>query len=590
MKERGVALLRDIRSLIVRAPKSPLAWILFAAFVLHVIGIGWGLPGSDAWEDDGIAPRDFLTGTYETYRPGHYFTYPPVHLLGLTVLTSPVWGLAIARAPSLSRADVIASVIQVPTMTVLTVVARLVSEMMALGIIYFLAKLAEEVWGRRAALLVAIVLTINAPLTYYAHTSNLDVPYNFWACFALLEMARAMVRREPRRLRRAILFAALAVGTKDQAYAIFLVGFPLAIAAWLFLDREVRARRGEILKHVAIGLAIAGALFLLISGAVTNPSGFRARIGFLLGPASQDHAHYAPTWAGRAEIVKAVGLMFPVFYPWPLAAAALLGVVHHVARLRKTPEKLVAGLLPMFAALSFLIAFNFTARRTEHRFSLPEMLMLGVYIGVGLDALLAFCRSEIQRRIVSIVMVVPMVWGLFQAASVDAMLILDPRYDAEAWLRANVREGDTIETYGANAYQPRFPEKARVSRVDVSPLDARNPLPDVTEQQAPFADIESRKPRFIVVPVAWSWRWFAEAPLPGHVVPPEQARRQRDEPTRIFFHGLGGPLSPYRVARESTYSSTFWPRYDIHSSTGKEVLIFERREPRIEPRTEPRTP
>ena len=86
MKERLYALLRQVRS-------SPLAWILIAAFVLHIVGIGWGLPASDAWEDDGIAPRDFLVGTYETYLPGHFFTYPPVHLLGLSLLTSPAWGV-----------------------------------------------------------------------------------------------------------------------------------------------------------------------------------------------------------------------------------------------------------------------------------------------------------------------------------------------------------------------------------------------------------------------------------------------------------------------------------------------------------------
>lgn len=213
MKPRIFALLRQARS-------SPLAWILGAALVLHIVGIAWGMPASDAWEDDGIAPRDFLVGTYETYLPGHYFTYPPVHLLALSLLTSPAWGLALARAPSLSPGDVIHTMIQVPTMTVLTVVARLVSEAMAIGIIYFLAKLAEEVWGKRASLLVALVIAVNAPLTYYAHTSNLDVPYLFWACFALLETVRAMVRHEPRRFRRALLLGALAVGTKDQAYAI----------------------------------------------------------------------------------------------------------------------------------------------------------------------------------------------------------------------------------------------------------------------------------------------------------------------------------------------------------------------------------
>ena len=569
MKARLHAIARQIRT-------SPLAWVLCAAFVIHFIGIWWGLPASDAWEDDGIAPRDFLVGTYETYVPGHYFTYPPVHLLGLSVLTSPVWGLALARAPSLSPGDVVATMIQVPTMTILTVVARFVSELMALGIIYFLAKLAEEVWGKRAALFVALVIAVNAPLTYYAHTSNLDVPYLFWACFALLEHARAIVRREPRRLRRVVLFAALAVGTKDQAYAIFLLAFPVAMAAWLLFDREVRARRGEILRQLAIGLAIAGALFLLVSGAITNPSGFRARIQFLLGPASQNHAYYAASWAGRLVILKELGLIFERFYPWPFAVAAVAGIVVHVAGSKTAPERRIAGLLPLLGALSFVVFFNMTARRTEHRFAMPEMLLIGVYAGVAFDRLVELGRSRSRGPLAIAGVSLLLAWGLFECGAIDANMLLDPRYDAEAWLSQNVGDKDTIEIYGANAYLPRFPKQAEVSRVDTSPVTTRNALPNVLEVQAEFHEIEARKPRFIVLTEAWGWRYISQPPSGGRVVPPEQAQRERDLATRDYFYGLYKGKVGYRMVHVSTFSSSVWPRRLIHNSTAIDIRIFQR--------------
>jgi len=572
MKARVLTLVRELRT-------SPLAWILCAAFVVHVIGLTWGLPAADAWEDDGIAPRDFLVGAYETYLPGHYFTYPPVHLLGLSVLTSPVWGLALARAPSLSQSDVVSTMIQVPTMTALTLVARVVSELMALGIIYFLAKLAEEVWGKRASLLVALVIAVNAPLTYYAHTSNLDVPYMFWACFALLETARAIVRREPRRLRRVFVLAALAVGTKDQAYAIFLAGFPVAMGAWLLLDREVKARRGEIAKQLAIALAISGVLFLLVSGAITNPSGFRARIHFLLGPASQNHAYYAVSWLGRLEILRDLALGWNRFYPYPFAVAALAGLWAHLAKARRdgTAEKLVAGLVPLLGGLSFILCFNMTARRTEHRFAMPEMLLLAVYAGVAFDRLLELCRSAVARRAALASVTGLLAWGLFECVTVDANMLLDPRYDAEAFLAANVHEGDVVETYGANAYLPRFPKEARVVRVDVSALSTRNPLPNVQELQAPFHEIEARKPRFIVVTDAWVWRYFALGASGGRVVPPEQAERERDQATRTYFQDLHTETLQYRVVHLSRFSSRVWPTRQIHQSTAKDIRIFERK-------------
>ncbi len=572
MKERLLALLRQARS-------SPLAWILCATFLVHIVGIFWGMPASDAWEDDGIAPRDFLVGTYETYLPGHFFTYPPVHLLALSLLTSPAWGVALARAPSFAPHDVIGTMIQVPTMTILTVVARFVSELMALGIIYLLAKLAEEIWGKRASLLVALVIAVNAPLTYYAHTSNLDVPYLFWSCFALLETVRAIVRHDPRRFRRVMLLGALAVGTKDQAYAIFLLGFPATIVAWFALDRVARERKGAIARQLAIGLAIAGVLFLLVSGAITNPSGFKARIHFLLGPASQNHAYYAATWAGRLEIVKGIALGFDRFYPWPFAAAALAGLGIHVARARgrgDEREKLVAGLVPLFGAVSFVVCFNMTARRTEHRFAMPEMLLLAVYAGVAFDWLLERWQSTWRRRAALGVVGGLLAWALFVCVDVDVMLLFDPRYDTEAWLRDHVQSGDLIEIYGANAYLPRLPDNARITRVDLTPLSTRNPLPNVVEVQTEFADVEARKPRFIIVTNAWAWRYFMNDAPAGQVIAPQQAERQHDVASRAYFHGLGAGTIGYHLAHVSMFESRVWPRYPIHSSTAEDIRIFER--------------
>ena len=53
--------------------RSPLAWIVLAVGVLHVVGIGWGLPASDGWDNDGVAPRDFLPGLAATFTPGRFY-------------------------------------------------------------------------------------------------------------------------------------------------------------------------------------------------------------------------------------------------------------------------------------------------------------------------------------------------------------------------------------------------------------------------------------------------------------------------------------------------------------------------------------
>ena len=41
--------------------RAPLFWILAVAAGLRLAGLFWGLPASDGWDDDGFAPRNFLT-------------------------------------------------------------------------------------------------------------------------------------------------------------------------------------------------------------------------------------------------------------------------------------------------------------------------------------------------------------------------------------------------------------------------------------------------------------------------------------------------------------------------------------------------
>jgi hypothetical protein len=87
-------------------------------------------------------------------------------------------------------------------------------------------------------------------------------------------------------------------------------------------------------------------------------------------------------------------------------------------------------------------------------------------------------------------------YALFQCAAVEAVLWNDPRYDAEGWMRAHIPPGATVETYGQNAYLPRFPAHAVISRIGETPLNRRNPLPNVTERRG-------RSPRIAIRASSW---------------------------------------------------------------------------------------
>lgn len=580
---------------------SPLAWIVLVAGVLHAVGIGWGLPASDGWDNDGVAPRDFLAGLVLTFRPGSYFTYPPFHLALLALLTLPITLVALARAPSLHQADVVAEILRVPYMTSLALVARLVSLAMSLGIVVLVARIAEELRAaslrvadpalgadearadprvRRAGWAAAAVAAVNASLTYYAHTTNLDVPYLFWGTAGVLAFVRALAREEPVWLRRGAVLAVLGIATKDQAYALFLLSVPLVLVAWLAVDR---ASRGRVAREAVVALGLGLALLLVVDVVLVNPAGFRARVAFLLGSASQDFAQYEASWRGRLRVLQDIALYVPRYYPWPFVPAVVGGLGVALGRARgaagggRACLYGLAAAFPLLAAASFTVAFNWAARRTEHRFLMPQSIMVAVYAGLALEPL-AFAARRWLRLAARAVLVVAFGFAIFACGAVDAQLVLDPRYDAERWLREHSRPEDTIETYGLNVYLPRMPEGRRVVRVGPEPPDQRNPMPGFVEVQDVFQRARERGARFIVVSEAWVWRHFVitNAPLEeGRVIPPTNQRGIGTE-AHAFFYGLEREQQGYRWAYRATYKSAVWPRLDIHASTSRDIWILER--------------
>ena len=147
------------------------------------------------------------------------------------------------------------------------------------------------------------------------------MPYLFWGLLSLLWCMRAVTEEAPRRFWLAALFAAAAVATKDQAYALFLLSLPLFLLLWFVSDRWPRAHAGQVLKTLLPAAIVALLLLLLVDGAITNASGFARRIAFLAGPASRDYAEYL---RGPGGWLALLGDMLRYFARrlWPAAHGA----------------------------------------------------------------------------------------------------------------------------------------------------------------------------------------------------------------------------------------------------------------------------
>lgn len=561
-----------------RCAGSPLFWILCAAAVLRLAAIAWGLPAADGWDDDGVAPRNFLVGIIQTYTPGAHFTYPPFHMLLLGALTAPGWITAILHAPSLNQHDVIATITQVPYMTFFAVVARIVSLLFSLGTIYIVARMTELLAGRRAGLFAAVACALNGALTYYGQVTNLDGPALFWAALSLWLWMRVIAGQEPRHIRWAALAAAAAVATKDQAYAIFLISVPLALAGWFVLDDWPRRHGRRVLVPLAGWSMVTIFAVLLIDGAITNPHGFADRLALLTGSASRDYAEYQSNWSGWTAILHDMWANTARYYPAFALVLAGVGIVLQVLRSRPSAARMVVGLLPLLAASSFTLAFDFVVLRTETRFWLPQSVFIAVYIGIAVEALVFTERSWLKWGS-RIVCAATACYALFLCAGVDAAFLADPRYDAEHWMQSHIRPGDTVEAYGLNAYLPRFPATAVVRRVGPKPLNRRNPLPRVTELQQSYRLVAERRPKFIVVPGFWVRNYLTVQPghtAAGRAVPKVWQADFANGDARGYFGALFAGRLPYRLVHRSFYSLPLGPETGAYESLAQPVFIFER--------------
>ncbi|MDB4994039.1 MAG: hypothetical protein JWM74_1471, partial [Myxococcaceae bacterium] len=412
--------------------REPRAWVLAAFVLAALIGVGWGMPGTDSWAADTLSPRSSgLAAFVESYTPGHFNHYPPLHYLVLTLLSLP-WILAgVAHAGS-GTAAIETELIEPVYMTGIELTARVVAVVMAAFVVWNTMRLWTRLLGARGGLAAGVVVGVNAVFVYYAHTGNLEVPYLFWSTWALVEIDRVIEgeAREP----HALLLATAAVLTKDQAAGIFLLTLPMA----LLLVRPKEILRRPLWK----GAALSALLYALVSGAIVNPSGFARRIAHLVGPASQDWAKYPKGAAGTAAILRDAFLATPHFTSWPIALAAAAGVGLVVTR-RSGKDRLRA-LVPLVSAVSFTIFFTFGARQTEDRFILPQSILLFPYAAVTFELLASNAKARSVLVAATLVALAPALLGV---ASMDATLLFDARYEAERFL-LSLPAATKVEVYG----------------------------------------------------------------------------------------------------------------------------------------------
>ncbi len=400
-------------------------WILALIFVagaaLYVVPIWWGLPFQTA------------TWAFDEIKPSHVgsrwpILYPPAHRHVLAALFT-----AADRLAALTGGPV-------PYSQSLLLVSRALSSLLACLTALLVYRCARRLSDRVTSLLSVAAVAFGTNYVFYATTANLDIPYVFWFTLSLLFFLRCL---EHRRWSDHVLFAVcgtLAIATKTQAYALYLVapfalvlnlrrpGQPFWRSSWrALLDRRILEAAGACI-----------AVTLLVFGELGGSGELRGHFAALTALDFDDYRTVAMSPRGVLRLATETVRLLSFVLGAPVFLASVAGLVMAVARPRRHVRLLS---LLLFVAPYWLVFVAATGFNYDRHY-LPIAVVLALFAGKALARLAAPGPPLRQLRLAVVLLVLAYAaWG---GVSVDLMLLGDARYEAEQWMNANGLVGKTV--------------------------------------------------------------------------------------------------------------------------------------------------
>ena len=544
------------------------ALILLLSLLVNMIGLQWGLPNDNqTWAADALQPltpmsvgRHVLFG--ERWNSGwFYFKYPLGHPLLLLAAQAPYLAWLRATGQLGRPASTYPYGFKQPERALarLALTTRAVSALMGVGTVGLAYVIGTSLFGVSAGLVSALLVAGCYPLVFYAHTSNVDAPLLFWIALALA----AALRSAERDSRAAALLAggamAMALLTKEQS-----IGALAAVPPVWLLQRRARQTTRRALQHAVAALAGFAAVTFVIGNVWWNPAGYVNRWRFLLGvlPAAirEKYAPYqflvqVPQGFSLAHewqhVGKVAGMITQALTP-PVMVLSLAGLA--LALWRRPRSGVV---LLVLGALYYLLSLR-ALELVPVRYTMPVLFAFllagGAMGGVILDWIGA-APSAGRRRALSAAVVLALLGTLLPGVEVVHLLRRDPRYAAEAWLRANAGANARVEVYQPMTYLPRFTSEAQVTRV---------PVPERTIEA-----FQQRHPDLVVLSGG------GRAGLTGRYAkdwrPGQPIFADSDQATQFFDALRGERLGYQRAAQFRTPTRWITPRIN---SVNPEITIF----------------
>jgi 4-amino-4-deoxy-L-arabinose transferase-like glycosyltransferase len=503
-----------------------------------------------AWGSDEVAPMGPLVYAKRTFMDGLWqHKYPAFHFMVLSAAYAPfLVYLALSRQLSLSHlSESWPYGLSDPTfaLTILVLIARLVSAAMGTAIVGLIYLITQRLFSRSAAIFAALIVALCFPFIYYSHTSNVDIPYLFWFTLGLLFYVRLLNGGRNRDYLLLGSCMALAVATKDQAYGLLPL-LPLSLL-WFRLDKGQDTGQPTRLRGLLasvpwcqLGLALVAFVgtYVLAANVPNNWHGYVRHVQYITGAGPTFYQEFTNTTSGHMALLFKILSLLARSLNIPLFLACVAGLLWGLVKFRRVSLALLAP------ALSYYLSFLAVVLYVYPRFVLPFVVIFAVFGGKLLgDLWTAPGRlSRIARPVIAILLL----YSLAHGATADWLFDHDPRYQAEEWIKRHVPPAAVIETYGPLQYLPRFPEHIRVQYL---------PLEGYVEEE-----FRTRVPEYVLLTHAY-YRRITED-------------QEDDFDQEEFIEALWNGALGYRVAGDFRASGLVVP--DLIRSLNSRITIFER--------------
>ncbi len=421
--------------------------LILVGLGLYVPGIRWGLPATVSWSQDSIS--DFRTlGAVEGW-PGHWQgRYPPLHYLLLYSVYQPTlqdWRQSGVLQQDDDTGQITVRGAQDERIGLLILIARIVSISMAIGAgIGIWASARRLLKNESASVLAAVSMMCGAAYVYFAHVANVDIPSIFWFSWSLYFYTKLLSSRRNGDAMLLGLFGSLAISTKDSVAGIYPgMALILVFLEWRHYRDSIPFGRALLYslaqKRWALGILAFVLPYLLINGAFHNWDSFIIRLQYWLAPSADTlHAQqtkYPNQWSlFLGTLYQAAGAV-----GWPMLAAMLLSISYTVRR------NLRIAMVLLIPACSYYLVVIAPLGFVYPRFLLPPLACFSILTGYALVDIAKRLQWPIFFRLAPIVGVLAPTVGY--ALAMNAAMLTDTRYQAEAWFQDNVPRPSSVGAF-----------------------------------------------------------------------------------------------------------------------------------------------